>query len=332
MRTRTLAGTEVYPIGLGCMNLSHAYGPRPSEEDAILLLHEAVDLGVTHFDTAALYGFGKNEKLVGKALKPYRNRIHLASKCGMTGVNGQREIDGRPETLKRTVDEALTSLQTDVIDLYYLHRRDFNVPIEESVGAMADMVQAGKIKAIGLSEVSSETLRRAHAEYPIAALQTEYSLWTRNPEISLLDTCRELGVALVAFSPLARGFLTGVVRSLDVLPEKDIRRNMPRFQGENFEANLKLLDRFEAFARTTEYSLAELCLAWLLKRGDHIIPIPGTTSGAHLRENVRAARVELADDVSQQLDELINDRVIAGFRYPPGTQEEIDTELWDWEQ
>ena len=207
MTTRTLAGHTVNPIGLGCMNLSHAYGTPPDETSALQLLQRAVELGCNHFDTATLYGFGANETLVGKALKPYRKQILLASKCGMGGVNGQRVIDGRPATLKQQCEASLQRLQTDVIDLYYLHRWDKNIPIEESVGALADLVQQGKIRAIGLSEVSAATLEKAHAVHPIAAVQTEYSLWTRNPEIAVLAKTRELGTAFVAFSPLGRGGL-----------------------------------------------------------------------------------------------------------------------------
>ena len=225
MHMRMLAGVEVAEIGLGCMNLSHAYGHPPSPEDARRVLWRALDLGVTHFDTAALYGFGRNEELVGDALKPARDRIVLASKCGMQGVDGKRIIDGRPATLRRTLDASLRRMQTDRIDLYYLHRWDKTVPIEDSVGEMSRMVEAGKVRAIGLSEVSAATLRRAHAVHPISAVQTEYSLWTRNPEIAVLEACADIGAAFVAFSPLARGFLTGRNLNPDDFAERAVLAN-----------------------------------------------------------------------------------------------------------
>ncbi|MDX9839557.1 MAG: aldo/keto reductase, partial [Azoarcus sp.] len=227
MQQRSLGPFQVGAIGLGCMNLSHAYGVPPAPEAAEAVLLRALDLGITHFDTASLYGFGANETLVGRVLSRYRSRFTLASKCGMTGVDGKRVIDGRPETLKLTCEASLKRLQTDVIDLYYLHRWDKQVPIEDSVGALAELVREGKIRSIGLSEVSAETLRRAHAVHPIAAVQTEYSLWTRNPEIAVLDACRELGASFVAFSPAARGFLANALTTPDAaetFDAKDIRR------------------------------------------------------------------------------------------------------------
>ena len=243
--TRKLGPFEVSAIGLGCMNLSHAYGAPVSAEQGERVLLAALDAGVTLFDTAALYGFGANETLVGKVLKPHRHKVILASKCGMQGVDvtgdGKlvRVIDGRPATLQKTLESSLRRLQTDVIDLYYLHRWDKTVPIEDSVGALADMVKKGHIRSIGLSEVSSETLRKAHAVHPIAAVQTEYSLWTRNPEIAVLQACKELGTAFVAFSPVARGFLCGQQIDVAALDPKDIRRSMPRFLPENFAVNQK---------------------------------------------------------------------------------------------
>jgi len=326
MHTRRIGPFEVSAIGLGCMNLSHAYGTPPAPDAGARLLLRALELGVNHFDTAALYGFGANEELVGRVLKPHRARIVLASKCGMTGVDGKRVIDGRPQTLQRTCEESLRRLQTDVIDLYYLHRWDKKVPIEDSVGALADLVRAGKVRAIGLSEVSAATLRKAHAVHPIAALQNEYSVWTRNPEIAGLDACRALGVALVAFSPLARGFLTGTLRDVTAFEEKDIRRQMPRFAPDNYAANLRLLDGFGALAREAGCTPAQLALAWLLARGDHVVPIPGTRSTAHLKENVAAADIELPAEVVTRIDALINRQTVAGARYNAATQAEIDTE------
>jgi aryl-alcohol dehydrogenase-like predicted oxidoreductase len=314
------------------MNLSHAYGTPPTPEAAAALLLRALDRGIDFFDTAALYGFGANETLLGRVLKPHRSKIVLASKCGMTGVDGKRVIDGRPETLKRTCDEALARLQTDVIDLYYLHRRDFTVPIEDSVGAMADLVRAGKIRSIGLSEVSAATLRRAHAEHPIAALQNEYSLWTRNPEIAALDACRELGVAFVAFSPLARAFLTGTLRDPDTeLEAKDIRRQMPRFEADNYARNLALLPEYMRIASWARCTPAQLALAWLLARSDNIIPIFGTRQPEHLDDNAGAAAVTLDSSIVERLGALINQQTVAGPRYNAATQREIDSETFRFE-
>jgi len=308
------------------MNLSHAYGHPPSAGEARSLLLQALDLGVVHFDTAALYGFGANEELLGQVLSPHRRRIFLSSKCGMTGVGGKRVIDGRPETLKRTCDEALGRLQTDCIDLYYLHRVDRQVPVEESVGALRDLLLAGKIRNIGLCEVSAATLRRAARVHPIAAVQSEYSLWTRNPEVALLAACGELSVAFVAFSPLGRGFLAGDVTSPDGFAPKDIRRGMPRFKEPHFTKNTGLLTCYRALARQVGCSPAQLALAWLLGRAAPIHVIPGTTSVRHLQENLAAADVELSASVLAGVDRLINSTTVSGPRYPPDTQAEIDTE------
>ena len=327
MKTRTIGPLVVGAIGLGCMNLSHAYGTPPPPEAAADLLQQALGLGITLFDTAALYGFGANEALVGRVLAPHRSRITLSSKCGMTGVEGVRVIDGRPETLRRTCDESLARLRTDVIDLYYLHRWDRRVPIEDSVGALADLVRAGKVRSIGLSEVSEATLRRAHAVHPISALQNEYSLWTRNAEVAALEACRELGVALVAFSPLARGFLTGKLRDVSSLDAKDIRRGMPRFQPDTYAANIRLLDSgYAALAVEAGCTPAQLALGWLLAKAPYIVPIPGTTKPAHLAENVAAADVELSADVLARVDALINRHTVVGPRYSAATQAEIDSE------
>ncbi len=333
MKNRTLGPFSVSAIGLGCMNLSHAYGPPVSAEQGERLLLAALDAGVTHFDTAALYGFGANETLVGNVLSKHRSHFTLASKCGMQGVDvagdGKlvRVIDGRPATLRATCEAALRRLRTDVIDLYYLHRWDKQVPIEESVGALADLLRAGKIRAIGLSEVSAATLRRAHAEHPITAVQTEYSLWTRNPEIGVLDACRELGAAFVAFSPVARGFLCGPL-DVDALDARDIRRTMPRFMPDNYAANAKLLTGYNAIAEEAGCTPAQLALAWLLHRGEHILPIPGTTSAPHLQEDLRAMDVRLDATVMAQLDALINDKTVAGNRYTAQANSEVDTEVF----
>jgi aryl-alcohol dehydrogenase-like predicted oxidoreductase len=326
MKTRSVGRLEVAEIGLGCMNLSHAYAAPPAIEDAKSVVSRAFDLGVTHFDTAALYGFGANETLLGEALRPHRARIVLASKCGMTGIDGKRVIDGRPETLLRTCDEALRRLRTNVIDLYYLHRWDKKVPIEESVGALSQLVQTGKVRAIGLSEVSAPMLRKAHAVHPISAIQSEYSLWSRNPEIALLDACAELGVALVAFSPLGRGFLAGAVNDPTAFFAKDIRRGMPRFQEPSFPKNVCLLRELRAVANELGVTPAQIALSWLLQKRPFIAPIVGTTSVVHLEEDVGAANVKLTAETVQKLETLINQQTVSGTRYPLETQKEIDTE------
>ncbi|MFT3663534.1 aldo/keto reductase [Piscinibacter sp.] len=330
MKTRRIASFEASAIGLGCMNLSHAYGAPPPQEAAQALLRAALDLGITFFDTAALYGFGANEDLLGRTLAPHREAFVLASKGGLHGVDDgggvKRVVDGRPETLKWSCEQSLKRLRTDRIDLFYLHRWDRKVPIEDSVGALADLVREGKVRAIGLSEVSAATLRRAHAVHPIAAVQTEYSLWTRNPEIAVLQACREIGAAFVAFSPLARGFLGGELRDPSTLEASDLRRTMPRFAPANYAANLKLLDGFTAIARGLQCTPAQLALAWVLARGDHVLAVPGTTRIAHLRDNAGAAEIGLSASTLAQLDALINQRTVAGPRYDAATQAGVDTE------
>ena len=335
MQQRQLGPFKVSEIGLGCMNLSHAYSTPPTHEQGEKVLLAALDAGVTLFDTAALYGLGSNETLVGRVLKGERKRFTLASKCGLQGVDvagdGKlvRVIDGRPDTIRATCEAALRRLQTDVIDLYYLHRWDKKVPIEDSVGALSDLVRAGKIQSIGLSEVSASTLRKAHAVHPITALQTEYSLWTRNPEIAVLKACQELGVAFVAFSPLARGFLSDVRLDPTTFDAKDIRRNMDRFSvAENYSANLKWLSAFAQLARQHGCTSAQLALAWLLHKAPHIIPIPGTTSVAHLHEDLGAANVKVSVDLMAQLEELINQKTVVGNRYNAQANSEVDTEVF----
>ena len=324
--TRSLGPFEVSAIGLGCMNLSHAYGAPPPRETARQLLLEALERGCTLFDTAALYGFGANESLLGEVLAPHRQRFVLASKCGMHGVNGQRVIDGRPEAIRSSCETSLQRLRTDVIDLLYLHRLDPRVPIEDSIGAMADLVREGKVRSLGLSEVSAATLRRAHAIYPITALQSEYSLWTRNPEIAVLQACRELGITFVAFSPLARGFLGGTLRDVSTLADKDIRRAMPRFSPTLYGRNLERLDGYLAQAQQLGCTPAQLALAWLHQRDDTLIPIPGTTRIDHLRELFCPDLPRLDAATMARLDTLINERTVAGARYNAATQAEIDTE------
>ena len=309
------------------MSLSHAYGTPPEPEAAAAVLLKALDLGYTHFDTAALYGFGANEALIGRTLRHRRGEFVLASKGGMfRNAQGQREIDGHPDAIKQHCEESLRRLQTDVIDLYYLHRWDKRLPVEESVGAVADLVKEGKVRAIGLSEVSAATIRKAHGVHPLTAVQTEYSLWTRNPEVAVLDACRQLGITLVAFSPLGRGFLAGSLKDVTSLPPKDIRLAMPRFQGEHFERNLGLLGGLAAIAKEQRVTMAQLVLAWLLAQGNEIVPIPGTTRLDHLEENVGAAGLSLPPDTIARLNDLINPQTVSGARYNAATQTEIDTE------
>jgi aryl-alcohol dehydrogenase-like predicted oxidoreductase len=326
MHTRKLGPYEVTAIGLGCMNLSHAYGPPQPREVAERVIRRALDLGVTHFDTAALYGFGANEQLVGELLGKRPDHVVVASKCGLFGRDGKRVIDGRPESIRAICEQSLRNLKTDRIDLYYLHRWDQRVPIEDSVGAMAELVRAGKIRAIGLSETGAATLRKAQAVHPIAALQSEYSLWTRNPEIAVLEECRRLGIALVAFSPLGRGFLTGGMRSPTELADGDIRRTMPRFQSPNFEANLRLVEPLDAIAASVGCTRAQLALAWVLAKHPYTVVIPGTTRETHLVENCGADAIRLDAATVQRLDALLPSGKASGARYPPATQVENDTE------
>ena len=332
MKTRRLGPFAVAEVGLGCMSLSHAYGVPPPDDVAERVLLEAVERGVTLFDTAALYGFGANERLLGRVLASHRPKVVLATKGGMAGVRFpdglKRVIDGRPEAIRRDCEESLQRLGTDVIDLYYLHRVDLKnrVPVEDSIGAMSRLVQEGKVRTLGISEVSAATLRRAHAVHPITALQSEYSLWTRNPERGTLAACRDLGIAFVAFSPLGRGYLTGALRDTGALHASDLRRQMPRFAPGAYDANLRLLDGFGAVAREAGATTAQLALAWLLHRGPDVIPIPGTTSVAHLAENLGAAALSLTPGQVALLDALIDDRTVAGARYAPATLAEIDTE------
>lgn len=330
MQHRTIGPFSVSAIGLGCMNLDHAYGPAVSAEQGERVLLGALDAGYDFIDTATLYGGGRNEERVGAVLSRHRSRFTLASKCGMAiiPVDGKmtRVIDGRPDTLRRQCEDSLRRLKTDVIDLYYLHRWDKSVPIEDSVGEMSRMVERGQIRAIGLSEVGAGTLRRAHQVYPVAALQTEYSLWSRNPEIAVLDACRELGTAFVAFSPVARGFLCNTVHDVTTLPEKDIRRSMPRFSPAHYPANLALLRPYVELAAELGCTPAQLALAWLLHKAPHIVPIPGTTDVAHMRENLAATGLALTPAVMQRLDALINQQNISGPRYDAQATSEVDTE------
>lgn len=320
---------KVQRVGLGCMGLSHGYGTPPAPADAARLLNRALDLGYDHLDTARIYGAGANEALIGEALNGRRREFFLASKTGIVFQGDKRGTDCSPATIRRAVDESLAALRTDHIDLYYLHRRDFAVPIEESVGALAELVMAGKIGAIGLSEMSAETLRRAAVVHPIAAMQTEYSLWTREPEIAVLDACRELGTTFVAFSPLARGVLAGNMRDPGTLPERDIRRTMPRFDAGHWPRNLALADAFAAIAAEQDVTPAQLALAWVLSRGDHVVAIPGTTRTDHLEENFARRDWVVPREVTKRLDSLINRHTVSGPRYGAAMQRTIDTEQFE---
>ena len=326
MNTRRIGQFDVSAISYGCMNLSHAYGLPPSAEDGARRLNEALDLGYTMLDTAALYGFGANETLIGETIAHRRHEYVLASKCALHGVDGKRELTNDPAKLRRSCEESLSRLKTDVIDLFFLHRYDKLTPLEDSIGLLSDLVAEGKVREIGLSEVSADTLRMAHAVHPIAAVQSEYSLWTREPEIAVLDACNELGTAFVAFSPLARGYLTGRLRDVDALIEKDFRRNMPRFFPDNYAENLKLVDQLSTLADTAGCTTGQLALAWLLHAGAHIIPIPGTTDADHLVENYRAGDLDLDENTLEMAGNIINRHTVTGARYAAATQAEIDTE------
>ena len=323
---RQLAGRALDPIGLGCMGLTHGYGVPPAPEDAARVLRAALDLGYDHLDTARLYGAGRNEELIGTALQGRRRDFFLASKLGIVIDGAKRRTDCRPETIRSEVEQSLGRLGTDHIDLYYLHRRDFAVPIEESVGAMGELVAAGKIGAIGLSEMSAETLRRAHAAHPIAAMQTEYSPWTRNVEIAVLEATRELGVALVAFSPLARGVLAGGLDDRAVLRPDDIRYTQPRFSVENWPRNRALAEAFARIAADEGVTPAQLSLGWVLSRGGHVHVIPGTTNLAHLAENRARGGWCPPPPVVDRIDALINQQTVAGHRYAQAMRRTIDTE------
>ncbi len=316
-------------LGLGCMNLSHAYGVPPSAEEGLALLRTALDEGVTHLDTATLYGGGVNEELVGRALRGRRDEVMLASKCGLSLDGGNRVLDARPSTIRAQVDESLRRLDVEYIDLYYLHRWDKRVPIAESVGALAEAVSAGKIGAIGLSEVSVDRLREAEATAAIAAVQNEYSLWTRNPELGMLEATRDTGIALVAFSPLGRGFLSDSVVDPDRFPDADIRRRMPRFQPDHWPTNEGLLPAWRALSAEAGCSPAQIALAWVLSRGEHVVAIPGTTVAEHLRENQASVTLALDTSLLRRAGDLIDRRTVSGSRYPSGAAAEVDAKTFE---
>jgi aryl-alcohol dehydrogenase-like predicted oxidoreductase len=307
-------GLEVSAEGLGCMGMTYAYGAA-EEADGIATIQRALELGVTLFDTAEVYGPYTNEELVGHALGGRRDEVQIATKFGFDFKGETRGVDGSPANAKRVADESLRRLGTDHIDLYYQHRVDPDVPIEETVGAMGELVEAGKVRFIGLSEAAPETIRRAHATFPLSAVQSEYSLWTRDPEDEVLPTLRELGIGFVPYSPLGRGFLTGQIRSVDDLDEDDWRRTNPRFQGEAFTENLRLADRVAELAEGIGATPAQVALAWVLAKGDDLVPIPGTKSPTRLEENAAATDLKLSEAQVAELDAAVSRDAVRGSRY-----------------
>lgn len=328
-QTRQLAGRALHPVGLGCMNLSWAYGTPPDHAECVAFLNRALDLGYDHLDTARIYGAGKNEALIAEALKGRRQHFFLASKCGIVVEGPKRGVDCSPESIESAIDTSLELLGTDHIDLYYMHRFDPKVPIADSVGAMVRAIEAGKIGAYGVSEWSAKHIREAHAAHPVGAVQTEYSLWTRNVELGVLDACKELGIPLVAFSPVGRGALGGVLRDPSTLEDADLRSKMPRFNAENWPKNLTLIDRLVALAEKAGVTAAQLSLAWVLSRGDNVHVIPGTTNRQHLADNHAAAGLAIDDAVLEEAGRIINERTVSGHRYHEAIRPTIDTEEFE---
>jgi aryl-alcohol dehydrogenase-like predicted oxidoreductase len=316
MQRRKLGGLEVGALGLGCATMTPFYG-EPDRDEAIRTIRRARELGIDLFDSSDAYGNGRNEELIAEAVAGHRNDFVISSKFGNVQLQGgPRFADGRPEYVKECCGKSLKRLQTDVIDLYYIHRVDADVPIEDTVGAMAELVQAGKVRHLGICEAGAATVRRAHAVHPMAAVQIEYSLWSRDVEAEILPLCRELGIGFVAYSPLGRGFLTGSVTTLDTLREGDARRRMPRFQGDNLQRNLTLVEELKAHAAVENCTPAQLCLAWLLSRADFIVPIAGTSHLRYLEQNAAAAGISLKADTGDALDHVFAPGAAEGQRYP----------------
>ena len=328
MTTRKLVDRDVYAIGFGAMNMSHGYGPAIDDAACGTLLNRALDMGHTHIDTAAVYGFGHNETMIGTHIAHRRHEYLLASKYGFfrDPETGQGGIDSRPDVIRKACEDSLKKLQTETIDLYYLHRWDRTTPIADVAGTFGRLVEEGKIRAYGLSECATGTLREAHAEYPCSAVQSEYSLWTRNPEIAILDACKELDVTFVAFSPLARQYLTGTMGEAVDFPENDIRHGMPRFEGEAWATNRALLTEYARIAEEADCTPAQLALAWLLAQGEHVLPIPGTSRADHMEENFGGGQVTLSPALIERLDHLINQKTVVGGRYTPKMQAQVGTE------